>query len=178
MSIPDTGPLVADLSSEQTHNMPLSPYVAAIRARIGHDLLLLPSVGAAVFDERGRLLLGRHADDGLWGTLGGAVEPGEDPKVAVVREVAEEVGIAVAIDGVIGTYGGPEFQITYPNGERVAFVSTFYACRVLPEDAPMAALDDEISGSGWFTRAQALALNRRPWSDRTIPDAFDWWAAR
>ena len=71
--------------------MPLSPYVAGIRAQVGHDLLLLPTVSAAVFDAEGRILMARHTDDGRWSPIGGGLElePDEDPAAAVVREVAE-----------------------------------------------------------------------------------------
>jgi hypothetical protein len=52
--------------------------IARLRAVVGHELLLLPSVSVLPVDEAGRLLLVRHAghDDG-WGVLGGAVDVGE-----------------------------------------------------------------------------------------------------
>jgi 8-oxo-dGTP diphosphatase len=31
--------------------MPISPYLARLRARIGHDLITLPGVSACIFDE-------------------------------------------------------------------------------------------------------------------------------
>lgn len=104
------------MESCEHRSMPLSPYVAKIRARIGHDLLLLPAVSAAVFDPEGRILMARHTDDGRWSPIGGGLEPDEDPASAVVREVAEEVGLAVVVDGLIGVYGGPDFRMTTPTG--------------------------------------------------------------
>lgn len=156
--------------------MPMSPYVSAIRRRIGHDLVFLPSVGAAVFDPAGRVLLARHLDDDLWGTVGGGMEPGESPVDAVLREVAEETGLVVVIDALIGVYGGPEFEITYANGDRVSFVSTFYGAHAVAPEPARAADPDEIADVGWFSLPDALALPRRPWTDRTLPDAFAWWA--
>ena len=45
-------------------------------------------------DAAGRcLLLGDHRKSGLWLPPGGHVEDGEDPRAAVVREAAEELGI-------------------------------------------------------------------------------------
>ncbi|WP_420360753.1 NUDIX hydrolase [Actinopolymorpha rutila] len=38
------------------------------------------AAGVAVFSPDGHLLLGRHAHDGRWATIGGAVEPGETPR--------------------------------------------------------------------------------------------------
>ena len=41
--------------------MNTSSYIACLRARVGHDLLLLPSVAAVIHDVEGRLLLQRKA---------------------------------------------------------------------------------------------------------------------
>ncbi|MFV2114632.1 hypothetical protein ACFHW0_20170 [Micromonospora sp. LOL_025] len=40
--------------------MAVSPYVARLRAHVGHDLLLLPGVSAVVRDDAGRVLLARR----------------------------------------------------------------------------------------------------------------------
>jgi 8-oxo-dGTP diphosphatase len=58
-------------------------------------------VAAAVLIERGRVLLtqrkkGTHLA-GAWEFPGGKVEPGEDPRDALVRELREEVGIEVDV---------------------------------------------------------------------------------
>ncbi len=66
----------------------------------------LRCVGAVVHDERGRLLLVRRANDpgrGRWSLPGGRVEVGESDDDAVVREVAEETGIAVVVGRHVGT---------------------------------------------------------------------------
>jgi 8-oxo-dGTP pyrophosphatase MutT (NUDIX family) len=75
----------------------VSEYVRRPRARVGHDLLLLPSVSLLVLDGP-RLLLVRHAglgDD--WGLVGGAIEVGESPAEAAVREAREEIGVDVEL---------------------------------------------------------------------------------
>lgn len=58
-------------------------------------------VAAAVLVEGGRVLLtqrkrGTHLA-GLWEFPGGKVEPGEDPRDALVRELREEIGIEVSV---------------------------------------------------------------------------------
>lgn len=58
--------------------MPISPHVRALRAKVGHDLILLPSVTVMLFEQE-RLLLAQNADNGLWMTIGGAAEPDETP---------------------------------------------------------------------------------------------------
>ncbi|MCW2816235.1 MAG: (deoxy)nucleoside triphosphate pyrophosphohydrolase [Nocardioides sp.] len=59
-------------------------------------------VGAAVLRE-GRLLACRRTwpaeAAGRWELPGGKVEPGESPDQALVREIAEELGVAVEVTG-------------------------------------------------------------------------------
>jgi 8-oxo-dGTP diphosphatase len=54
----------------------------------------LVSYFALVDEIRGKLLLVDHKLAGLWLPSGGHVEPGEDPAVTVVREIAEELSLA------------------------------------------------------------------------------------
>ena len=49
---------------------------------------------ALVDQQRGKLLLVDHKLAGLWLPSGGHVEPGEDPRATVVRELAEELNLA------------------------------------------------------------------------------------
>jgi 8-oxo-dGTP diphosphatase len=61
-------------------------------------------VAAALVDARGRVLLQRRAAGramaGLWEFPGGKVEPGESAEAALVRELAEELGIEVAAEAL------------------------------------------------------------------------------
>lgn len=140
--------------------MPLSPYIGRLRASIGHDLLLLPSVAVLPRDDRGRLLLVRHADSGLWGTIGGAVEVGESPAEAAVREAAEEAGVELALGPIVAAVGGPGYAFTYPNGDEVAYVATVYDARVVG-GTPVPD-GDEVTEVAWVAPAEltALALDR------------------
>jgi 8-oxo-dGTP diphosphatase len=56
-------------------------------------------VAAALADSEGRVLLQQRAPGramaGLWEFPGGKIEPGERPEAALVRELEEELGIAV-----------------------------------------------------------------------------------
>ncbi|MFJ3893589.1 (deoxy)nucleoside triphosphate pyrophosphohydrolase [Streptomyces sp. NPDC090083] len=65
-------------------------------------------VGAALFDD-GRLLAARRSAPpelaGRWELPGGKVEPGERPEAALVRELAEELGVdAETVDRVPGAW--------------------------------------------------------------------------
>ena len=128
--------------------MGISPYLRSLRERVGHDLILVPSAAVLVWDQRGRLLLVRATDSGLWQTIGGAVDPGESPQEAAVREAWEEARIEVELVSIRGAIGGPEFEMAYPNGDRVAYVSTVFDARVVSGEP--AADGDETSDVGWF----------------------------
>ncbi len=56
-------------------------------------------VAAALVDSDGRVLIAQRPEGkqlaGLWEFPGGKVEPGETPEIALIRELEEELGIAV-----------------------------------------------------------------------------------
>jgi 8-oxo-dGTP pyrophosphatase MutT (NUDIX family) len=146
--------------------VPRSDYVASIRERIGNDLLMLPGV-TAVIREGENFLLARHSHSGLWSLIGGAVEPGEEPADAVVREVREETGARLRVEQIVGAYGGEPMMVEYPNGDQVAYITTAYECHLLNEPEPD---QDELLELGWFARDTILDLPRREWIDRVIAD--------
>lgn len=64
-----------------------------------HENALFPIVAVALVDTDGRVLLQKRPKGkpmaGLWEFPGGKVEPGEGPEAALIRELAEELGIDV-----------------------------------------------------------------------------------
>ena len=60
---------------------------------------LLLVVAAALVDSDDRVLVAQRPEGkalaGLWEFPGGKLEPGEQPEAALIRELAEELGIAV-----------------------------------------------------------------------------------
>jgi ADP-ribose pyrophosphatase YjhB (NUDIX family) len=137
--------------------MGISEQVRWLRAAVGHELLLLPSVSVLPVDDAGRVLLVRHAghDDG-WGVLGGAVEIGESPAEAAVREAREEIGVPVRLRGLVAALGGQDFEVTYPNGDRAAYVTTVYEAEII-DGVPRPA-DGELSEVGWFSGAELATV--------------------
>src|SRR5881398_1994349 len=105
--------------------MGMSDYVRRLREKVGNDLLFMPSAGTLIRDEAGRVLLVRHVE-GRWMLPGGAVDPGERPADAAAREALEEAGIVVEPLAVAGVFGGPEYRITYENGDETAWVITVF----------------------------------------------------
>ncbi|MFI8521945.1 NUDIX hydrolase [Streptomyces sp. NPDC085481] len=122
-------------------------FIRDIRASAGHQLLFLPGVSAVVFDDRGRVLLGRRVDNGMWAIVGGIVEPGEQPAACAVREVYEETGVRCEVERVVlvQTLRKP---IVYPNGDRCQFMDVSFRCRAVSGEARVN--DDESLEVGWF----------------------------
>ena len=82
----------------------------------GTEILL--GVGVVVLNESGWMLLEKRKDCGLWGLLGGKIEPGESIADAAVREVREESGLTIEIVRLIGVYSElAERIVTFDNGD-------------------------------------------------------------
>jgi putative (di)nucleoside polyphosphate hydrolase len=61
------------------------------------DLPYRLNVGAALFNRHGQVFIGRRADipdriANVWQMPQGGIDPGEDPRTAIFRELAEEIG--------------------------------------------------------------------------------------
>jgi mutator protein MutT len=87
----------------------------------GQKIYLDPKVAAAVLvrDDDGKVILLRRAQKdkahGLWILPGGHVDRGEVAEEAALREVAEEIGLQVELDRLMGVY-------TYPDNPVVLIV--------------------------------------------------------
>ena len=126
--------------------MQTPPFITALRRRVGHDLLWLPGVSGAVFDDDDRLLLGRRADTGQWALVSGILEPGEEPALTLAREITEETGVRAEVLALTSVRSGP--PVTYPNGDVAQYLSLTFWCRYVDGVARVA--DDESTAVGWF----------------------------
>ncbi len=133
----------------------MSDHLRRIRALVGHELLVLPSVAVLPRDTDDRILFVRIADTGQWATIGGSVEPDESPAEAAVREAAEEAGVEVALGPILGVVGGPDFRLTYPNGDQTSYVTTAYAATVVG-GTPRPDGDETVEVGWWHPAALPL----------------------
>jgi|tagenome__1003787_1003787.scaffolds.fasta_scaffold20979381_4 8-oxo-dGTP pyrophosphatase MutT (NUDIX family) len=78
---------------------------------------LVPAATVYVEDDRGRVLMIKRTDNGLWSLPGGAMEIGESISDCGERETLEETGYRVGVTGLIGIYSDPRTVIAYDDGE-------------------------------------------------------------
>lgn len=109
--------------------MAISPHYQALREQVGNALLLIPAVAALVSDTEGRLLI-HQRPDGTWSLPAGAIEPGETPAQAVVRETLEETGLQVIPERVAAVVGGESCRVRNRHGHEIEYVVIVFECRV------------------------------------------------
>jgi ADP-ribose pyrophosphatase YjhB (NUDIX family) len=151
--------------------MPISPYIARVRASLGSTRLLLPSVTGIIFDAHASILLVRQRDGDVWSTPGGALEPDETPADAVVREVQEETGLIVRPDRILGVFGGPSFVVRYSNGDETQYVMTVFECIVLGGN--LCSVTDETVELRFIAQAELGLLKLSPWVAEVLPLLYD-----
>lgn len=126
--------------------MPTPDFIREIRAVAGHRLLWLPGVTALVFDDAGRVLLGRRSDTREWAVIGGIPDPGEQPAVCAVREVFEETAVRCVVERVVLVQALE--PVTYDNGDVCQYMDITFRCRAVGGEARVN--DDESLEVGWF----------------------------
>lgn len=138
----------------------MSDYIRSLRARIGTDVLEVPTVSVILRDDRDRVLLVRHVEGDLWTTPGGMVEPYETPADAAVRETWEETGVHVLLTRIVGVFGGPICSGTYSNGDRISWVCTTFAAERL--SGTLKPDGQETLEARYFARDEIDRLRRKP----------------
>ncbi|WP_433226989.1 NUDIX domain-containing protein [Microtetraspora malaysiensis] len=144
----------------------MSSYLKWLRGHVGHDLLVLPSVTAIITDEDGRVLLAEDVGTGWWTAPGGAIDPGERPADAVLREMREELGVEVEATSILGVFGGSEFVVEYGNGDRVQYVMTVFACRIV--DGEPVADGQELARFRFTAPGEHARMPLAPWTRHVL----------
>lgn len=106
-----------------------------------------PAIIVTVVGSDGRLLLGGGGpvDAKNYSTLAGFVEPGESLEQAVVREIAEEVGVRVTACQYLGSQSWP-----FPASLMLGFTATTDDVEARPDGV-------EVTRARWFSRAELQA---------------------
>jgi 8-oxo-dGTP pyrophosphatase MutT (NUDIX family) len=124
--------------------MPRAPlptwYFALVVVRRGHRFLLTQE----------------QKYGGTWSIPGGRVEPGESLENAAVREVFEETGVPVQLDGIL--------RVEHTAGTRdndTCRMRVLYAGTPIDDTAPKTSADEESLGAAYLTLDEIRKLPLR-----------------
>ena len=113
---------------------------------------VVTAVVAVIIDEAERVVLTRRAIApflGMWVMPGGKIALGEPILEALRREVVEEVGLRVAVDGLIDV-----FEHLWPDTDH--FVILYYRCR--PVTCELSPSPREVTEARWVPRTELGSL--------------------
>jgi len=118
-------------------------------------------VAAAVVIEGGKVLLSQRKQGthlaGAWEFPGGKVEPGEDPRAGLVRELREELGIECEV--------GTPVEVTFHAYPEKSVLLLFFQASRLPGSPEPRALD--VADVRWAAREE-LRSEEFPPADITV----------
>ena len=140
--------------------MPTPPFILELREKVGTSRLWLSGATAVVVRdgaEAEEILLVRRADNGEWTPVAGIVDPGEQPHVAAVREVAEEAGVVAEVERLV--WLTVTDVITYANGDETQYIDHVFRCRWVDGDPH--PVDGEASEAAFFPASRLPAMSPR-----------------
>ncbi|WP_326522580.1 NUDIX domain-containing protein [Deinococcus rhizophilus] len=155
---------------------PLSNHLARLRAAVGPRPLFVPGASVLVGNERGRLLLLRHARTGQWVLPGGKLHPGESFRACAHRELHEETGLRAVRLTPVQLLQGPEFR--YEDSGIWDSVGVLYRAEEVTGELTLP--EGEIAEAQWWTAdelkgAELLGLYTRrsveAWAGQTSPSS-------
>jgi 8-oxo-dGTP diphosphatase len=129
-----------------------------------------------VLTDGTRVLLGKRATNrsfypGVWDVIGGHVRAGESIEGALLREVAEEVGVVPSEYELVGVLEEPHPEENGPGQYH------FFVVRKWEGSGP-SLQNDEHSELGWFSVEEACQLDLADPSYRTLFTAMGRLLAR
>ena len=134
---------------------------------------VLPAAFAAVRNVAGEVLLVRRIDDGYWELPGGRLEVGESAAQAVIREVAEESGVAIALVGLSGVYSDPTHVLLDPDGTVHQQLALCFHAVPSTSEYPQEPRPDgiETQEAAWCAPAALVNLAMHPAMRMRVHDA-------
>jgi 8-oxo-dGTP diphosphatase len=117
------------------------------------NMHIVTSVVAVIVDDEERVLLTKRNIQpfkDMWVMPGGKIDLGESILEALKREVHEEVGLEVEVNGLINV-----FEHLTPGEDNNHFVILYYRCRPLYCD--ITHNEDEVAEVAWVHRSALMA---------------------
>ena len=132
----------------------------------GHIDVYTPKVGATaiIFNQEGKLLLIKRADDGTWALPGGWADVGESAAETAVREAFEETGLQVMATHLLGVYDSRKSGSRNP--QHIYLI--VFICEVT---GGALTTSNETTAFGYFAENE-LPTDLHPGSQPRIGDAF------
>jgi ADP-ribose pyrophosphatase YjhB (NUDIX family) len=143
--------------------------------KIGLSANMRLACSAAIFNEtRLRILLMQRSDDGTWCLPGGGVNPGESVREACIREVAEETGLVIAVQYLIGVYSDPNVIVQYEDGHRFQIVALHFAAAIVDGSLTPSkeAVDFQYIHQSEMHKVNLISLHRQRLLD-SFTNGFD-----
>jgi ADP-ribose pyrophosphatase YjhB (NUDIX family) len=117
---------------------------------------------AVITDEEGRILLSRWIEGAkpAWTLPGGGMDPGEHPEQTCRREVREETGYEVALEGLLGVD-----SMVVPARRRISGSDDLQALRIVYRGRITGGqlayeLDGSTDMAEWIPRSRVRGLER------------------
>lgn len=127
------------------------------------ELKIVEVVAAVIYDSEGRVLATQcapHKHNGGWEFPGGKIEPGEDARDAVVREIYEELSVQVEVGKLLHTV-----EWDYPAFHLRMFC---YACRILSGEPQL----KEHVDCRWLSKESINTVDWLPADVDLLPHLF------
>lgn len=127
-------------------------------------------VGAFIFSSDGKILLGNNRAGGvyenLWVVPGGGVDDGETHEQALIREIAEEIGLDISSAKIEPiqqeTHTAQAEKTLRETGERIIADMKFYDFKVtlgIPATEVVLKIEDDFGHAEWFDQQEVSKLN-------------------
>jgi len=135
--------------------------------------LITPKVAAsaAIFSEKGKILLIRRGDDEKWSVPAGAGEVYENARQCAEREVMEEVGLEVQADEIIDVF----CRLAGSYDQVHTMWTTMVHCRIA---GGKLTTTDEAIEVGYFDPRQIPSGDWHKDAEGRVKKAMDFWHTR
>lgn len=153
------------IDAEFTPERPYLPDVGTATPKVGCSV--------AAFDDAGRVVLIRRADNGRWALPGGWAEVGSTPAQNALRELHEETGLEAEIERLVGVYDNRHFgsisayhiytvcfRARVTGGDATPSIETPEVVLVAPDELPedMSALQRAMATDARDPQGRAIVV--------------------
>ena len=156
---------IAAQTYDELLELPGDVLKARFRVETGY---ITPKIGtdAAIFNDKGEILLMERADGSGWCLPCGWVEANERPIDAMVREVREETGLDVAIKQLVGVFTRKASAMNGPH----TMVAVVHLCEVIAGELTLSP--EGLALKYWLIDAME---NWHPNHDKYARAAYKMW---